>query len=194
MAKKEIPEEPESNEQEPSLPDRPLECTECKRPVSVYYTEIVDDNMTHTCMCSECPVLRRRLHGTPHTEHAFSPGETTGLACGNCGTTLEAIKLGALLGCDVCYDVFDDVILSEMVTAGKLPGRGIPSKKNIPVHIGRSRGEMHEMSHAARLLALHEVLNEMLKSEDYEQAAYLRDQIKALTEKPDTTEKKPDEK
>jgi protein arginine kinase activator len=195
MPKKEKHEDSESNEQEPALPDRPIECTECKRPIAVYYTEIVDDNITHTCMCSECPVLRRRLHGTPHTDHTFSLGEAgTGLVCGNCGTTLDAIKLGALLGCDVCYDVFNDILIAEMVAAGKLPARAASAKKNIPVHIGRSRGEMQEMSAAARLLALHEALNEMLKSEDYEQAAFLRDQIKALTEKTGTTEKKPDEK
>jgi protein arginine kinase activator len=35
---------------------------------------------------------------------------------------------------------------------------------------------------SSRLLALNEALKETLSREDYEQAAWLRDQIKALTE------------
>jgi protein arginine kinase activator len=69
-----------------------------------------------------------------------------------------------------------------MTAANKLPARLATAKKSIPVHIGRTPGEVHEISPSLRLLALNEALGEMLKSEDYEQAAWLRDQIKALTE------------
>lgn len=165
-------------------PERPIECTECKRPIAVHYTEIVGDTITHTAMCAECPVLRHRLYGTPHVEGAASTtGVSAGLACGNCGTTLDAIKVGTALGCNVCYEVFDDILLPEMLAAEKVPQRLATTKKTVPIHIGRAPGEVQEISPSLRLLALNEALNEMLKSEDYEQAAWLRDQIKALTEK-----------
>lgn len=173
-----------------SMPERPLECTECRKPIAVFYTEIVGNNITHTSMCADCPILRRKLHGTPHVEHAGTSTEGgTGLACGNCGTTLDAIRVGTPLGCDVCYEVFDDILLPEMLAANKVPPRITTNKKSVPVHIGRTPGEIQEISPSLRLLALNEALNEMLKSEDYEQAAWLRDQIKALTDKPGHQEK-----
>ncbi len=167
---------------EPKEPDRPLECTECKRTIAYYYTEIVGEMITHTSMCAECPVLDRRLHGT-HLEHAVTPAEgVTVLACGNCGVTLEALKVGTLLGCQECYEVFDDILLPEMLAANKIPSRIATNKKSVPIHIGRAPGEIQEINPSLRLLALNEALNEMLKSEKYEQAAWLRDQIKALTD------------
>lgn len=189
----EKPVEPPS---EDKLPDRPLECTECKKPIAVWYTEIVGHNIAHTCMCADCPVLERKLRGAPHTE--FVPGQVEGaasLACGNCGTTLDAIRVGTPLGCIMCYEVFDDVLIQEMLAAKKIPPRIASAKKSIPVHIGRAPGEIKEISPSLRLLALNEALSEMLKKEDYEQAAWLRDQIKALTEKkPAQKERKKNEK
>jgi len=165
-------------------PERPLECTECKKPIVFQYTEIVGDMMTQTFMCADCPVLQRRLKGTPHIEGSEGHVESgTSLACGNCGTTLDAIRVGTPLGCDVCYEVFDAILLPEMLAANKIPPRLTTQKKSAPINIGRGPGEVQEMSPSLRLLALNEALNEMLKSEDYEQAAWLRDQIKALTEK-----------
>ena len=91
--------------------------------------------------------------------------------------------MGTPLGCSVCYEVFDDVLLTEMLAAERVPPRLASAKKAMPLHLGRSPGEMQEMSPSIKLLALNEALNETLKREDYEQAAWLRDQIKALTEK-----------
>jgi protein arginine kinase activator len=166
-----------------TLPDRPLECTECRKPIAVHYTEMVGEAVNHTSMCADCPVLRHKLHGAPHVEHSEGKREGTSLACGNCGTTLDAIRVGTPLGCNVCYEVFDDVLLPEMLAANKIPPRIATTKKSVPIHIGRNPGESQEISPSLRLLALNEALSEMLKSEDYEQAAWLRDQIKALTEK-----------
>lgn len=164
-------------------PERPLECTECRRPIAVYYTEIVGDIVMRSCMCSECPVLQRRLRGSPHLEHPGEKSEGASLACGNCGTTLDSIRLGTPLGCSVCYEVFDDILLPEMLAAEKIPQRLATNKRSVPIHIGRGPGEVQEMSPSLRILALNEALNETLKKEDYEQAAWLRDQIKELTEK-----------
>lgn len=163
--------------------DRPLECSECKRPVAVHYTEIVGDVITHTIMCQECPVLQRFLFGASHPPpYAFLEG-SAGLACGNCGTTLDAVRMGSPLGCKNCYEVFEEVVLTELQSLKKLPPRVVISKKSQPLHIGRTPGETEGISPATRLLALNEALSETLKKEDYEQAAMLRDQIKALTEK-----------
>lgn len=162
--------------------DRPLECGECKKPLAVHYTEIVGDTVTHTWMCADCPVLQRKLFGI--ARHPLLPVLEGGanLACGNCGTTLDAVRMGAPLGCTSCYEVFEDVILVEIQSAKKLPPRIPLGKKSTPIHIGRAPGETREISPAMKLMALNEALSETLKREDYEQAARLRDQIKELTE------------
>lgn len=162
-------------------PERPLECSECKRPIDVHYTEIVGNNITHVYMCNECPELERRLRGVPSNNQSEGVG-TAGLACGECGTTLQAVRVGNPLGCSNCYEVFEDIIVSELIITEKIPSRIINNKKNIPLHFGRSPGEIQEINPTLRLLALNEELTETLKREDYEQAAWLRDQIRALTE------------
>ncbi len=185
MAKK-----PENSPEE-QIPERPIECTECKRPIAVWYTEIVGNTISQTSMCSECPVLQRKLHGqTGDKELGQIPGEAS-LACGECGTTLDSLRVGNPLGCSNCYEVFDDVIASELITLDKIPQRLVSLKKTVPIHIGRAPGEIREISPSLRLLALNEALSETLKREDYEQAAWLRDQIKALTEE---NPEKPDDK
>lgn len=179
------------NSPEEQVPERPIECTECKRPIAVWYTEIVGNTISQTSMCSECPVLQRKLHGqTGERELGQIQGETS-LACGECGTTLESLRVGNPLGCSNCYEVFNDIIISELITLDKIPQRLVTTKKNVPMHIGRGPGEIREISPSLRLLALNEALSETLKREDYEQAAWLRDQIKALTEE---NPEKPDDK
>lgn len=184
MAEKAKPEKEEPEEEK--LPERPLECYECKKPIAVIYTEIIGETITRTSMCADCPELQRRLHGAPSIQSGKPLEEKkTGLACGNCGTTLESLRVGLPVGCSVCYEVFDDALLGEMLSSEKIPARITTNKKSIPIHIGRAPGESQEMNPSLRLLALNEALNETLKREDYEQAAWLRDQIKALTDNPE---------
>lgn len=166
-----------------NFPDRPLECGECKKPIAVRYTEIVGNSIVHTSMCADCPELQRRLHGTSPQDLLANQTGSAGLECGNCGTTLEEIKRGHRLGCPECYSIFEDVLLIELQATHHLSPRILAGKKSLPIHIGRSPGERLAINLSSRLLALNEALKETLNREDYEQAAWLRDQIKALTEK-----------
>lgn len=173
--------------EEPQRPDRPLECGECRKTIAVWYTEIVGNNRTHTCMCSDCPQLQRRLKGASHEEIMASQGKgTLGLACGECGTTLDNFRVSDRVGCSNCYEVFGDLIVEGMLKSNKISPSITKRKKSVPLHVGRTPGELHEISPSLRLIALHEALEETLQREDYEQAAWLRDQIKAFT---GTTEK-----
>ena len=163
--------------------DRPLDCGECRRPIAVHYTEIVGDKITHTVMCADCPHLERRLYGTVRREMGEGVKEEGSLTCANCGTSLDAIRMGRPLGCPQCYEVFADVIISELLKANKVSHHLTSNKKTQPLHIGKAPGETAEISPTLRLIALNEALDEMLVREDYEQAALLRDQIEALKKK-----------
>lgn len=183
--------DPSPQPEEENFPDRPLECSDCKKPIANQYTEIIGPNVTHTCMCSDCPVLERRLFGlrTQGGGGDYKGEGGTGLACGNCGTTLESLRVGAALGCSSCYDVFEEMIIAELLNIDKMPARLTNIKKSESLHIGRIPGQTQEISSSMRLLALNEALNETIQREDYEQAAKLRDQIKALTDDQKTEQK-----
>jgi protein arginine kinase activator len=161
--------------------ERPLECTECKKKIAVHYTEIVNQTITRTCMCEDCPALHRRLRGISSNVERKADEVIADLVCGQCGTTLEMVRTGHPLGCGSCYEVFGDVVLSELVSAHKLPSMRT-AYSGRPLHVGRVPGESQQINPSLRLLALNEALSDTLLREDYEQAAWLRDQIKALTE------------
>jgi len=172
------------------MAERPVECSHCKKPIKVTYKEITGNSIICTEMCADCPVLQQRLHGeTPPVKKGESLVEgEAGLYCGNCKTSLEAVKMGNPLGCSECYSVFSDVLLNEIAAAEKVPlylRKALSTKKTQPLHIGKSPHKPLTIPSSSRLTALNEALNEALKIENYEQAAWLRDQIKALTEKTD---------
>jgi protein arginine kinase activator len=171
-------------ETEAAPPERPMECSgECRRPVHVIYTEAVGKNITRFAMCEECPVLRQKLRGgglaTPS-----KPGEVqTELVCGGCGLTMEEVRVGAHLGCPLCYDLFTEEIFHELGQLERLPPKYAMLKKWTPLHMGRTPGQPQEIDPSLKLLALQQTLHETLSREDYEQAAKLRDQIREIEEK-----------
>lgn len=128
-------------------------------------------------MCSDCPVLEKKLHGT---EDTASHWEERGLVCHHCHTSVESLRTGGLLGCSDCYGVFEDFIRTELINADAIATQ----MRNAPsgFHLGRAA----DMPSSHRLAELNQSLNEALRKEDYEKAAYLRDQIKEVTDDPST--------
>ncbi len=171
-----------------AMVDRPVECSHCKKTTTIIYKEIVDTSIVCTEMCADCPVFQQRLHGqtpTATSKEGFTETEA-GLCCGNCRTSLESVKMGNPLGCSECYSVFSDVLVSELIAAERIPSRlkkEFSSKKTLPLHLGKSPNKPLTIPSSSRLTALNEALNEALKKENYEQAAWIRDQIKDLTQK-----------
>jgi protein arginine kinase activator len=168
------------------MPERPLECSECKKAVHYHYTELVGKNRTEIIMCKDCPVLQKKLKDVDveGSDGAFTiTQESLGLSCSNCSTSLDVVRMGHPLGCSECYEIFADVIIDEMKNSSLLPQELIsqPISSASKLHLGREPGEMTELSESFRLLALNEALEETLAREDYEQAAWIRDQIKEIT-------------
>lgn len=162
------------------MPERPLDCSECKKPLHVCYIEIVGDKMTRTVMCADCPHLEKRLYGAVRTEGISDSKGDVSLACGNCGTTLEALRTGNPVGCGICYEVFADALVDTLLKENRISRHLTNNKRTQSLHIGRVPGEATEISPTLRLIALNEALDETLIREDYEQAAFLRDQIQEL--------------
>jgi protein arginine kinase activator len=163
------------------MTERSIECGECKRPVKVIYKEIIGTTVTCTDMCAECPILKPKLHGDTPTSKS---GERS-LCCGVCGTSLESVKVGQPVGCSECYTVFADYIVSELIDASGIPSslkKKAQTQKLQTLHIGRSPQQSGSPVLSSKLASLNEALNEAVKKENYEQAASIRDQIKALTD------------
>ncbi len=172
------------------MAERPLECSECKKPITVRYTELVGKSCLEVEMCESCPVLQQKLQGPPQKkEGTVVAGAGQSLCCGNCGTTLDSVRTGHPLGCQECYAVFADILEHDLIAAGRVHQGENRKARSLPLHSGRTPGEVVKDSPAIRLVALNEALVETLGREDYEQAAHLRDQIKALTEGSDGEEK-----
>jgi protein arginine kinase activator len=166
--------------------ERPIECSHCKKPVCVIYKEIVEDTILSTEMCADCPVMQERLHGSSPNNKQGEKWAEGGLYCGHCRTSLDNVKMGQPLGCAECYTVFGDVLVNDLIASSSLPEplkKNLSSKKNQPLHIGKSRDKTTSIPLSDQLSSLNEALNEALKRENYEQAAWLRDQINALKQK-----------
>lgn len=178
----------------PSNVERYLDCSECRKPIAVRYTEVVVGSVTTVCMCAECPHLHKRLFGMPDNSEEGLHGET-GLVCGDCGTSLANVRMGSLLGCSHCYEIFGEAIIHELHVAHALPSAFSAGQKiGTNIHVGRAPGELSEISPTTRLIALNQALIETLHREDYEQAALLRDQIRTLTEHPTESKEVPIDK
>lgn len=165
------------------MPERPVECSQCKKAIKVTYKEIIDDSTICTEMCFDCPVLQEKLHG--ETLENKKRDKESGLCCGHCNTSLESVKMGQPLGCNECYAVFGDFLVGELLESDAIPPplkKKLTAKRMQAIHIGKSPDKTVEFTLSSRLTSLNEALNEALKRENYEQAAWIRDQIKALTE------------
>ncbi len=166
------------------MAERPIECGNCKKPIYVTYKEIIGETVTVTEMCSECPFLNEKLHGSsPAPNSPEGKPIETGISCVNCRTSLDSIIMGNPLGCAECYEVYGDLIVKELVNGGQIPPwikKKLEQKKNTPLHAGKTPTQPAQITPSNQLKALNEALNEALKIENYEQAAWLRDQIKAL--------------
>lgn len=167
------------------MTERPLECSHCKKQISVTYQEIVADVISCSEMCADCPILEQKLRGqTSSIPDCSDKGKDTALCCANCMTTLESVLTGNPLGCSHCYTVFEDTLINELLSQEKVPSRlkkEIQTKHSFSLHTGKNPETPLTLSPSTRLISLNEALNEALKKENYEQAAWLRDQIKELS-------------
>lgn len=163
-----------------TLPERRIECGDCKKPIHFIYSEFVDKVLIYCGMCDDCPFLREKLLGQPLAAVGASCSVAK-IQCGGCGLLLEEVKRGVSLGCPLCYEVFEEELLSELTTRKKIQNKNLPIKKGTSLHSGRRPGEgVGEEAPSAKLYALHQALTETLGREEYEQAAFLRDQIQEL--------------
>ena len=156
-------------------------CDVCaKNPATVHLTEIVDEQMNELHLCEECAHqksaqmeqqfgLSALLGGMAEFGKPAKEAEVA-ITCSNCGLTYVDFKKIGRLGCGECYASFKKYlgpllkrIHGSSQHMGKTPLKaGRDSKKKIDIQDLRAK------------------LQRAIETEEFEEAARIRDQIKAL--------------
>ena len=163
-------------------------CERCgKKEAEIYIKSTVNGQETELSLCRDCAEETGYLEGL----RGFSPWkglipDELGLlsewlrpgtahtaaekTCPGCGMTAAQLASGGRAGCAQCYESFAQ-ILNPMIR--RIHGGG--------AHQGTAPASADEAIHRrARISALREALAAAVKEENFEQAAGLRDEIRAV--------------
>lgn len=187
-----------------------MKCDLCEQPATVHLTEIVDGVMTELHLCEECARkksaqmeqqfgLSDLLAGMAEFGKPTKEVETTGLKCSNCGLTYTDFKKIGRLGCGSCYGTFRKYLTPLLKRihgssqhVGKVPPTASKTakvgKRKVPVRqeepaaaeIDSGSAKPKETREQKDLKELRLRLQRAIETEAFEEAAKIRDQIKAL--------------
>jgi protein arginine kinase activator len=161
-----------------------MKCDYCDEKATVFLTQVIEGEMKKVCLCEACAKERgvtdpsgfsladMVLGGTPgfSMQGSFQQSRDSAKSCPACGFGLEDLLRVRRFGCAECYSTF------RAETASLLQGmhRGT-------THAGKTpAGLAAREARSRRIGELQENLNRAIESESYEEAAALRDQIRAL--------------
>ena len=164
-------------------------CDECGiRPANIHLTTIVNGEKKDINLCTECMARKKDLKidfsaladkigemltsGTASShKEATDEAPIPDLTCESCGTSYETFLKTGYVGCAQCYEVFRQPLsawLQQHVGGDH--------------HVGRHAGSLNEsIEKKMRLSALKRRQQQAIAEENYEAAATLRDQIRALS-------------
>lgn len=164
-------------------------CEECgKNPAEVLMTTVVNGESASRHLCRECfrkykagdiqSVLAAVLSAMSHKGE--SREKKPDLICLKCGETYAEFQKTGRLGCAACYEAFKSE-LTPLIT--RVQGRA--------QHAGRRPPSCREDAEKTlQISKMRGMLEEAVAREDYEEAARLRDEMKALTAEPRKEEAK----
>ncbi len=154
-----------------------VKCQNCGSHATVHLTQIVDNQVHKVDLCDACAKQKGVTdpEGFSLTELLSKTGIATSVeedspVCDQCGYTLNEFKRQGRLGCEKCYETFNEYI--------------IPMLKNMhrsQQHLGKTpERALARASLEKRLSSLKSNLKTAIASEQYEEAARYRDEINAL--------------
>jgi protein arginine kinase activator len=159
-----------------------MQCCICKeKPATVHLTQIVGDKMQKLDLCEDCAKakgindptsfamadLMLGLGAAQEVEQALGAE----LKCPRCGFSQADFKKTGRLGCPECYKTFAEGLSGLLKTMHKGTR-----------HMGKSPEALRQTrDRADRLKTLQKKLTKAIETEDFELAAQLRDQIKAMS-------------
>jgi len=160
-------------------------CQICgKREATFHFKEVINGEVKELHLCEVCAKekgwdkpffmpgfpLSNLIASLTDIEIPFPAEEVETVRCPICGLSYEDIKKRGKIGCSSCYQVFEkyltpllERIQGKTYHSGKIPGKGRVKNKV-----------------SKRIYELRKELKEMIKKEEYERAAEIRDKIRRL--------------
>ncbi len=156
-----------------------MKCQDCEQnPATVHYTELSEGSKTDLHLCEACAAKKGIVQGAgplPPLLAALLEGRQaaeSAVRCPECGISFEEFRAKGRFGCPKDYEVFAkelEPLLEKVHGATK--------------HVGRfPRGTEPDTAKEERLRRLRRELSRAVKEEQYEEAARLRDEIRACEE------------
>ncbi len=161
-------------------------CGVCKqKEATVHLTQIEGDKVHKVDLCEDCAkqkgvndptgfALADLLLGIGAPHEFEQPVGGSELRCPKCGFTQADFKKSGRLGCAHCYTTFADGLDGLL----KAMHKGTKHTGKVPAALPQTRDV------AERLKTLQAKLAQAIETEDFEEAALLRDAIKQLTARP----------
>lgn len=164
-----------------------MQCQLCgKRPAIVHFTEIVNNKKSEYHVCEKC--AEERGYSVPLLKTKFSVGDLlagmvdqTGVGeeakvgrvqCPRCGLVYSSFRETGRLGCSECYVTFRTQLRPLL--------RRIHGSTK---HVGKTpRRDTDRVNLRREIQRLHEEMQRAIEREEFETAASLRDQIRAMEE------------
>ena len=161
-----------------------MNCEICKsRPAKVHYTEIVNNQTIKMNLCLECAEERGvDIHKTGNfglgdlvaglidTAVDADAERISKVRCPTCGYDYSDFKRIGRLGCPDCYDAFESQLVAVL--------RHVHGSTQ---HTGKKAVlQTEQLAMRERVAELREELSLAIRAEDYERAASIRDEIRAL--------------
>lgn len=129
--------------------------------------------LLHICDSCANSMLFSNLFSDFSINHIFTHGlqpARSKRVCDKCGMSLDDIMSTGKVGCDHCYDVFANELSRSI--------EKIHGKSN---HVGKApRSAAGKLKQKNELAALRDQLEKLIGEQKFEEAAVIRDQIKAL--------------
>jgi protein arginine kinase activator len=167
-----------------------MKCDFCDSKATVFLTQLVEGQMKKVCLCDNCAkergvtdptgfsladLLLGGIPGGPGTVAAGQPATSpsgSGKRCASCGFTLDDLRRVRRFGCAECYKTFRD----DLTPMLKGLHKGVSHAGKVP------EGLMAIQFRHQRLEELRSRLDQAITSENYEEAAGIRDEIRNLDE------------
>ena len=170
-----------------------MECQECHiRPAALHFTKIVNGDKVEYHLCEQCAKEKGHVMSasSSFTIHDLLSGllnfdqplggkqekKVSVLECPKCGLTYSQFAKSGKFGCDECYYTFDEKLdpVFRRVHSGNTLHKG-----KVPKRAGKDLNQKKQIS------ALKEEMKKHIENEEFEQAADVRDEIRALENRRD---------
>ena len=154
-------------------------CENCKKNnATVHMVKVINGVKSEQHLCAECAQKSGKLNFNQESITDFFPffgkmpqvKKNVLAPCPVCGLTFNQLQENGLVGCDKCYENFKPYILQVLPRIQK----GSEHRGKIPA------ADYGELAKSKEINALKTDLAKCIMNEDFEQAAKLRDKIRAL--------------